>query len=139
MKQLLRPLALLALVATAAACGGSPPLPLTIGEICSQKTGTMVVAEGYLGLPMSSLRCADGQCQISFYDEDDGVSVEYVASATPDPGKLTLPPARYSLDDLSVTLVDGSSADRTTRVRITGPVRVAPKICYLEAYTTERP
>lgn len=139
MRRSLRPFGLLALLAVAACAGGPPPVALPISQLCEQPSGTIVQAEGYLGLPLSSLRCKEGQCQINFFDANGEVSVEYVASKTPSPGRLTLPPAPYTLDDLHVTLSDGTSVDRTTRVRISGPIRVAPKICYLEAYSTELP
>jgi hypothetical protein len=140
MNTLLRPLALLALLTTLAACAGSaPPLTMAIGEICKQRSGTLVHAEGYLSLPPSALSCADGQCRLGFSDGSSGVAVALATSATPGLGTLTMPPLDYTLADLHVTLADGSSADRATRVRISGPVRTAPKTCYLEVYTTERP
>ena len=140
MKILLRLSVLLTFVTIVAACAGSMlPLSVAVGEICKQKAGTMITAEGYLNLPVNSLRCIDGQCQISLNDASNGVSVRFVASATPEPGKLTMPPKQYTRNDLHVTLADGSSADHATRLRLTGPVHTAPKTCYLEAYTAERP
>ncbi len=139
MKPYVHRLAALLLVLGLWACGdNTPPRAVAIGEICQQDPGATIVAEGYLALPVSALICREGQCKIMFYDNAGSVSVEFVASAQPSPGKLTMPPERYTLDDLQVMLADGTVADRTTKVRITGPVRKPSSGCYLEAYVTER-
>lgn len=144
-RRALRPLALrllaLGLLAALFACGPSaPPVAVTVGEICAQEAGTTVTAQGYLALPVSALICAGGQCKISFYDEGGSVPVEFVTSRQPDPGKLTLPPDPYTADDLEVTLAGGARADRTTLVRITGPVRKpSASSCYLDAHVTAAP
>lgn len=140
MNQTFRRLAPFLLTLVLLACAGETPArAVAINEICSQEAGTRVSAEGYLALPTSALICREGQCNINFYNDAGSVSVEFVASKNPSPGKLTMPPPQYTLDDLQVMLADGAAADRTTRVKITGPVRKSSSGCYLEAYVTERP
>lgn len=132
-------LALALLVGLWACAEEPPPLPLTIGEICRQEPGTPVVAEGYLALPEMGMYCEDGQCRINFYEPDVGlIPVEFVTSRGDNPGTLTMPPNPYTLDDMEVTLDDGTVADRHTRVRISGPVRSNSDRCYMEAYAIER-
>lgn len=137
---IVRRLALLLLALGLWGCGdNTPPRAVAIGDICQQDAGTKIVAEGYLALPVSALICREGQCKINFYDNAGSVSVEFVTSKQSSPGKLTMPPERYTLDDLQVTLADGSVVDRATKVRITGPVRKPSSGCYLDAHVTERP
>ncbi|HUM72459.1 MAG TPA: hypothetical protein PLK31_26845, partial [Chloroflexota bacterium] len=58
-------LILLAFTAVLAACGdNTPPVAVTVGEICQQESGTRIVAEGQLALP-SALICEGGQCKIN--------------------------------------------------------------------------
>lgn len=139
--RLARPLALAALAVILWACGGGPPpSAVSVGAICQQEAGTTVVAEGRLAFPMSALICTDGQCKLHFYDDTGGgTNVEFVVSRTPSPGKLTLPPNPYTDADLQITLDDGTLADRSTLVKITGPVRKRGGSCYLEAYQAELP
>jgi hypothetical protein len=119
MKPLFRLPALLALAVALAACGAiPPPRAMNVSEICKQPSGTMVSSEGYLRPPMGSTLCTSGQCRLNFYDNNGAVAVMY----------STLP----------VQLPDGTRANRNTRVKLTGPVRTAPKLCYLEVYWTER-
>jgi hypothetical protein len=122
------------------ACGNSqPPQAVPIAEMCTLDSGTNVTAEGFLSLPISALICRDGKCKITFYDEAGSIPTEFVTTRESSPGKLTMPPAQYTLDDLQVTLKDGSVADRTTRVRITGALRKQGTNCYLETHATEMP
>ncbi|HEX8682726.1 MAG TPA: hypothetical protein VF707_10465 [Ardenticatenaceae bacterium] len=132
-------LPVLVLLAALAACSeAAPPVAVTVAEICQQAAGTRVVAEGHLALP-TFMTCTEGQCQISFYDETDSVFVEFVASDTPGNNGLQMPPDPYTEDNLSVVLADGTTADRNTLVRITGPVRKpSDNVCYLDVHTVER-
>jgi hypothetical protein len=136
----LRLLVIVAIVAILGACGESaPPKPVAVGEICQQEEGTVVVAQGRLGLPLLGLTCRNGECRINFADDSSSVQAEFVASSEPSAGKLTLPPQQYTLDDLQVTLRDGTIANRSTIVKLTGPVRKQGTTCYLDAYSAELP
>jgi len=130
---------LMGLAAVLLACADdTPATAVTVVEVCSQESGTKVVADGYLALP-SFLTCTYDLCQISFYDETDGVLVELVASDRPFNNNLKLPPESYTADDLNVVLADGTVADRTTGVKITGLVkRPSDNVCYLDAHRVER-
>jgi hypothetical protein len=136
----LRTLLFLALLVSLVACADpTPPKSVAISEICQLDSGTNVTAEGFLSLPVSALICQNGQCKITFYDQAGSVPVEFVTSEQATPGKLTLPPKQYTLDDLQVTSADGTLVDRGTKVKITGPVRKQGANCYLAAYATELP
>jgi hypothetical protein len=53
---------------------------------------------------------------------------------------LKLPPDQYSLDDLSVVLDDGTTADRQTLLAVTGRViRPSANDCYLDVSSLTRP
>jgi hypothetical protein len=135
-----RLLAIMVVIAALSACGNNePPKPVAVSEICQLESGTMVVAEGRLGLPLLGLTCRNGECRINFADDSGSVQAEFTASKEPSAGKLTLPPQQYTLDDLQVTLRDGTLADRSTTVKITGPVRKQGTNCYLDAYVAELP
>ena len=129
-----------ALTAVLAACADdTPPVVVTIADICQQESGTKISAEGYLALP-SFLICEGGQCQINFHDETSSVLVELVTTDNPRNNHLRLPPAQYTTADLSFILADGTPGDGTTPVKITGPVRrPSANVCYLDAHAVERP
>ncbi|HRQ40532.1 MAG TPA: hypothetical protein PLD25_21670 [Chloroflexota bacterium] len=133
-------LILLAFTAVLAACGdNTPPVAVTVGEICQQESGTRIVAEGQLALP-SALICEGGQCKINFYDDTGSILVELVTTENPGSNNLKLPPNQYSAADISFVLADGAPGDASTRVKITGPVRRPSEFsCYLDAHAVERP
>jgi hypothetical protein len=130
---------LFALISAAAliACG-ERSTAVTLNSICKQENGTIVTAEGYLSPPTPALRCTNGQCWIDLKNETEHVLVGFSTSPDAEPGKMIVPPAQSTFNALQVMLADGSIANQQTRVTITGPVRISPKSCYLEAYTTER-
>jgi len=62
------------------------------------------------------------------------------ASEEPRTNMLKLPPDQYSLDDLSVVLDDGTTADRQTLLAVTGRVRrPSANDCYLDVSSLTRP
>ncbi len=140
MKKYLHLLILLGFTAVLGACGDdTPPVAVTIAEICQQESGTKVITEGYLALP-SFLICEKSQCKVNFHDETSNVLVELVASNKPGTNNLQLPPEQYTAADLSFVLADGTTGDGTTRVKLTGPVRrPSANVCYLDAHAIEQP
>jgi len=139
MKSMVGLLFLLGLMVMLTACADdTPPVAITVGEVCQQEPGTKVVVDGFLSLP-SFLICEQGQCRINFQSETGNVLVELVTSDEPRNNRLMMPPDPYTEDDLQVIMADGAAADRTTPVKITGLVkRPSENVCYLDGHSVER-
>ena len=127
------------LVVLLGACSNKPPTAATIGELCSLDPGTVVVVEGQLRLPIMALQCEEGRCRITLGNGTNSISVLMRASEQPTSNMLKLPPAQYTFDDLQVVLDDGTIADHTTVVAVTGRVRQpSTNNCYLAASSVQR-
>jgi hypothetical protein len=95
--------------------------------------------EGYLNLP-SYLTCQEGKCRLNLGNEGSGIMASIRAGNEPRSNMLKLPPDQYALDDLSVVLDDGTTADRQTLLTITGRVRKpSANDCYLDVSSVKRP
>ncbi len=100
------------------ACSNQPPIPVTFSDIC-QKTGSRVVIDGYLRLPVMGTNCKSNQCMLNLISELQGrvqsITAQVRNTAKPGSGVNAIEPLpeKFRDQDLRIHASDGTSSIQT--------------------------
>jgi hypothetical protein len=123
-------------------CSSQPPTPVTFSDVC-QKTGSRVVIEGYLRLPVMGTYCKSNRCMLNLISGLQGqvqsITAQVRNTAKPDSGVSAIEPLseKFRAQDLRIHANDGKVVDPNTKLRIVGEVQKAGGSCELSVDTIE--
>ncbi len=124
------------------ACSNQPPIPVTFSDIC-QKTGSRVVIDGYLRLPVMGTNCKSNQCMLNLISELQGrvqsITAQVRNTAKPGSGVNAIEPLpeKFRDQDLRIHANDGSVVNPNTKLRLVGVAQKAGDSCELSVDVIE--